>query len=91
MSATVRFLSAAAAGLVLFGCAATPPNPNSSPTASAAAKDRTCLTDTGSEIASKSSCRGYGRSYSSDDIDRTGRTTAAGALSDLDPSVTVHH
>jgi uncharacterized lipoprotein YajG len=91
MSATMRFLSAAAAGLMLFGCAATPPNPNSKPTASAAVQDRTCLTDTGSQIAAKSSCRGYGRSYTSDDIDRTGKTTAAGALSELDPSITVHH
>jgi uncharacterized lipoprotein YajG len=91
MSATMRFLSAAAAGLMLFGCAATPQNPNSNPAASAALKDRTCLTDTGSQIVSKSSCRGYGRSYTSDDIDKTGRTTAAGALAELDPSITVHH
>jgi hypothetical protein len=91
MSATMRFLSAAAAGLMLFGCAATPQNPNSKPAASAALKDPNCLTDTGSQIASKSGCRGYGRSYSSDDIDRTGKTTAADALGLLDPSITVHH
>jgi hypothetical protein len=91
MSATVRFLSVAAAGLMLFGCAATPQNPNSNAAASAAPNDRTCLTDTGSQIASKSSCRGYGRSYSSDDIDRTGKTTAGDALGLLDPSITVHH
>jgi hypothetical protein len=87
----MRFLSAAAAGLMLFGCAATPQNPNSKPAASAALKDPNCLTDTGSQIASKSGCRGYGRSYSSDDIDRTGKTTAADALGLLDPSITVHH
>ena len=91
MSATMRFLSAAAAGLMLFGCAATPQNPNSKPAASAALKDPNCLTDTGSQIASKSGCRGYGRSYSSDDIDRTGKTTAADALGLLDPLITVHH
>jgi hypothetical protein len=91
MSATMRFLSAAAAALMLFGCAATPPNPNSKASASAALNDRTCLTDTGSQIASKSSCRGYGRSYSSEDMDRTGKTTAADALGQLDPSITVHH
>jgi len=91
MSATMRFLSAAAAGLMLFGCAATPQNPNSKPAASVAVRDRTCLTDTGSQIASVSSCRGYGRSWSSDDIDRTGKFTAAGALAELDPSITVHH
>jgi hypothetical protein len=87
----MRFSSAAAAALMLFGCAATPHNPNSNPAASAAVNDRNCLTDTGSQIASKSSCRGYGRSYSSDDIDRTGKTTAADALGVLDPSITVHH
>jgi hypothetical protein len=91
MSVTVRFLSVVVSGLVLFGCAATPQNPGSKPPASAATKDPNCLTDTGSQIASKSSCRGYGRSYSSDDIDRTGQTTAADALALLDPSITVHH
>jgi hypothetical protein len=91
MSATMRFLGAAAAGLMLFGCAATPQNPNPKPAASAAVTDRTCLTDTGSQIVSKSSCRGYGRSYSGEDIDRTGKTTAADALGLLDPSIVVHH
>jgi hypothetical protein len=31
-----------------------------------------------------------GRSYSHDDLERTGATTAGGALRLLDPSVTVH-
>ena len=91
MSVTVRFLSVIVSGLVLFGCAATPQNPGSKPPASAAINDPNCLTETGSLVASKSSCRGYGRSYSSDDIDRTGKTTAADALGLLDPSITVHH
>jgi hypothetical protein len=91
MSVTVRFLSVIVSGLVLFGCAATPQNPGSKPPASAAIKDPNCLTETGSHVESKSSCRGYGRSYSGDDIDRTGKTTAADALGLLDPSITVHH
>jgi hypothetical protein len=91
MSATMRFLSAAAAGLMLFGCAATPKDPNSNAAASAALNDPNCLTDTGSQIVSKSSCRGHGRSYSSEDIDRTGKTSVADALGVLDPSITVHH
>jgi hypothetical protein len=91
MSVTVRFLSVIVSGLVLFGCAATPQNPGSKPPASAAINDPNCLTETGSHVASKSSCRGYGRSYSSDDIDRTGKTTAGDALGLLDPSITVHH
>ena len=92
MSATMRNVGIVVAGLVLFGCAATPQNPNSKPAASAAAmKDPNCLTDTGSHIASgKSKCRGYGRSYSNDDIERTGQTSAGDALSLLDPSIIVH-
>jgi hypothetical protein len=91
MSVTVRFLGVIVSGLVLFGCAATPQNPGSKPPASAAIKDPNCLANTGSQIASKSGCRGYGRSYSSDDIDRTGQTQTADALGLLDPSITVHH
>jgi hypothetical protein len=91
MNATMRFLSAAAAGLMLFGCAATPQNPSSKPAATAALKDPNCLADTGSTIPSRSGCRGHGRTYTSDDIDRTGRLTAAEALGQLDPSITVHH
>ncbi len=90
MSVTVRFLSVIVSGLVLFGCAATPQNPGSKPPASAAIKDPNCLTDTGSRIATKS-CRGHGRSYSSDDLDRTGQIQTADALRLLDPSITVHH
>jgi hypothetical protein len=86
---TMRFLSAAAAGLMLFGCAATPQNPNSKP-ATAALKDPNCLPDTGSLIASKSGCRGYGRSYSYQDMYRTGAYQAADALVLLDPSITIH-
>ena len=91
MSVTVRFLSVIVSGLVLFGCAATPQNPGSKPPASAAIKDPNCLTETGSHVESKSSCRGYGRSYSYEDIQRTGQTQAADALGLLDPSITVHH
>jgi hypothetical protein len=92
MSVTVRFLSVIVSGLVLFGCAATPQNPGSKPPASAAIKDPNCLIDTRSRIAAtKSNCRGYGRSYSYDDLWRTGETQAADALVLLDPSITVHH
>jgi hypothetical protein len=58
----------------------------------ALAEDPACLTQTGSRIAaSNGNCTAIGRSYSSDDISRTGATTAAGALPLLDPSLTVHH
>jgi len=92
MSATMRCLGLFVSGVMLFGCAATPQNPNSKPPASAAIKDPNCLTETGSRMSPKSGCRGYGRSYSYDDIERTGSTTsAAEALSLLDPSITVHN
>jgi hypothetical protein len=87
MNATMRFL-VVVAGCMLFGCAASPQNPKSP--ASAAIKDPNCLASTGSLIASKSGCRGFGRTYSNDDLERTGKTTAADALALLDPSITVH-
>jgi hypothetical protein len=91
MSATMRIAGIIVSGLVLFGCAATPQN-QSKPAATAATKDSNCLTETGSRIASQTpGCRGYGRSYSHDDIDRTGQTDAASALALIDPSITVHH
>jgi hypothetical protein len=90
MRATIRIAAVIVSGLVLFGCAATPQNP-SKPAATAATQDSNCLTETGSRIPShKAGCRGYGRSYSSEDIDRTGSTNAGDALSLLDPSITVH-
>jgi hypothetical protein len=50
-----------------------------------------CLTHTGSRIDTKGKCRGTGRSYTSEDLARTGKTTVGGALPLLDPSITVHH
>ena len=51
-----------------------------------------CVHDTGTRI--KSATNGCsispGHSYSKDDLDRTGRSTAAGALRNLDPSLTIH-
>jgi hypothetical protein len=50
------------------------------------------LTDTGSRISTgPTRCRGVGRSYSNEDIQRTGQTSAGDALGLLDSSVTVHH
>ena len=91
MTAYTRIALVIVAGATLFGCATTAPNATSKPAASAATvKDPNCLTETGDRIAGTSKCRGYGRSYSSQDIDRTGQTNAADALALLDPSVTVH-
>jgi len=56
------------------------------------AKDpSTCLTGTGSRIAVKGDrCTAIGRSYTSDDVERTGAMTVAGALRLLDPAITIH-
>jgi hypothetical protein len=86
----MRFAGIIVSGLVLFGCATTPQN-QSKPAASAATKDSNCLSETGNRIpAGKTGCRGYGRSYSEADIQRTGSTNVGDALSLLDPSITVH-
>jgi hypothetical protein len=88
MMPTTRIAIVIVAG-TLFGCATTAENANTKPAVSAAAKDPACLTDTGSRVAATSKCRGFGRAYSSEDIDRTGKTSAADALALLDPSITV--
>jgi hypothetical protein len=88
----MRIAGAILGALVLFGCAATPQNLNSKPAASAAAaKDTNCLTETGSRItAGRSNCRSFGRSFTNEDIERIGATSAGDALALLDPSITVH-
>jgi hypothetical protein len=91
MTAYMRIAVVIVAGATLFGCATTSDSAKPKPaTAAAAAKDPTCLTDTGSRISGASQCRGHGRAYSNQDIERTGQTSAADALALLDPSVTVH-
>jgi hypothetical protein len=91
MSTYLRTTGAILAALVICGCAATSPNVNSKPAASAAAANPNCLAYTGSNIApAKSDCRAFGRSYSSADIERTGTNSAGDALAQLDPSITVH-
>jgi hypothetical protein len=51
-----------------------------------------CLKETGTRLPPPpGQCAGFGRSYSSEEIDRTGRTDAGAALQMLDPSITTHH
>jgi hypothetical protein len=89
MSATIRIAGIMVAGLVLFGCAAT--SQSTKPAASAATRDPNCLSETGDRISGdKTGCRGFGRSYSDADIQRTGATKVGDALVLLDPSITVH-
>lgn len=88
MPSYIRITGMIIAAATLFGCAAT----GSAKTKPTALNDPSCLTDTGSRISEgPSKCRGIGRSYSNEDIQRTGATSAGDALSLLDSSITVHH
>jgi outer membrane cobalamin receptor len=93
MSTYLRATGAIATVLMLAACAA--PTTAVKPKAAAPdalAQNPGCLTQTGSRITrSGEKCTANGRSYSSDDIDRTGATTVAEALRTLDPSITIHH
>jgi hypothetical protein len=89
MAAYMRIAGLIVAGVALFGCATTTPDAKAKPATAAVVKDPTCLTETGSRIPG-SKCRGYGRSYSNEDIERTGSTSAGDALALLDSSITVH-
>lgn len=54
---------------------------------------RNCIRDTGTRIArrDKDGCNGLpGRSYSQNDIRRTGEVNVADALQRLDPSISLH-
>jgi hypothetical protein len=90
MTAYTRIALVIVVATALFGCASTAENAKPKPAVSAAVNDPNCLTDTGSRLAGPGKCRGIGRSYSSEDIDRTGQTSTADALALLDPSITVH-
>jgi hypothetical protein len=90
MAAYMRIAGLIVASVILFGCATTAENGKLKP-ATANTQDPSCLTETGSRIAAgPNKCRGIGRSYSNDDVQRTGSTSAADALGLLDSSVTVH-
>jgi hypothetical protein len=92
MTAYLRIAVVSVAAAALFGCATTAENAKAKPAVAAATvKDPSCLTATGSQVTGASKCRGFGRSYSSEDIARTGSTSAGDALALLDPSITVHH
>jgi len=78
------------AGLILAGCA-TPAGDTTPKSASSAAEKNNCLNQTASRITVDSDCQGIGRSYSREDIGRTGAITAGEALPKLDPSITVQH
>jgi hypothetical protein len=91
MTTHLRVVSAIATALVLAACAATAPNVKPNAT-SAVAQNPACVTQTGSRIAGNSAnCAAFGRSYSRDDIDKTGKVDLGDALQTLDPSITIRH
>jgi len=92
MTSYLRVTSAIVPVFILAACAATTADVKPKAAApGAVAQNPACLSQTGSRIAGNdANCRAIGRSYSSDDINRTGSTTAGEALRLLDPSITVH-
>jgi hypothetical protein len=88
----LRVTTAIGSALIFAACAQTPSNVKPKTAASdAVAQNPACLTQTGSRIAANNAnCSAVGRSYSHDDIGRTGATTADEALRLMDPSITVH-
>ena len=84
-------IGASVAIALVSGCATTGVSSKPSEARSAASSsDQHCVSETASRIPSNgSTCRDAGRSYSSEEIDRTGKTSAADALAVLDPSVSV--
>jgi hypothetical protein len=89
----LRTTSAIALLFVLVACAANTSDVKPNAAAPGAfAQNPACLTQTGSLIPDKNgNCAAFGRSYSKDDIDRTGSTTLGEALERMDSSVTVRH
>jgi len=92
MTSYLHVTSAIAAVFILAACAATTADVKPKAAApGAVAQNPACLSQTGSRIAGNdANCSAIGRSYSRDDINRTGSTTAGEALRLLDPSITVH-
>ena len=78
--------------LALVGC--TTPSPTREPAKTAlVAPARTpgCVPDTATRIPLKEhDCAGFGRTYTREDIERTGATDAGQALRLLDPALQVH-
>ena len=83
-----KLLSAVCLVLALTACASAPPA--KAPAVAAAKTPPGCVPETASRIpASPGACAGFGRTWTQDDIQRTGAADTAQALRLLDPSVTV--
>jgi len=76
----------------VVGCSATP-QPRPDTRAAAAATTPPCSVPTASRLPARpDECSATpGRTYSQDDVQRTGQTNVGDALQLLDPSISVHH
>jgi hypothetical protein len=92
MTNNLRIMTAIATAFILVSCAAT--TAGVKPDAAEAgpmARNPACLSETGTRSPGNgASCATFGRSYSRDDISRTGSATTDGVLPLLDPAITVH-
>ena len=75
-------ICAAALLLALQGCASQEPKDQ--------AQNMNCVRDTGTRIAHDGCTAAPGRSYTREDLERTGSTNTTEALQRLDPSVSRH-
>jgi hypothetical protein len=86
------FLKSVTAVAMLVSLGACVANNAVKPTASASDQNPACASQLGSRIpANGSNCTSIVRSYSGEDIDRTGQTTAGDALRLMDPAITLRH
>ena len=92
MTTYLRIANTIATVLILAACAANTAGVKPKSGASATvAHNSACPAQTVSRISDyNADCAAFGRSYSREDIDRTGATTADEALRLMDPSITVH-
>jgi hypothetical protein len=86
MTNRIAVLAAMATALGVAACASTP---GTTPKPVASATPAGCVRDTGSRLTPAGGCAGLGRSYSHEDLARTGQTTVSDALGQLDPTITV--
>ena len=86
------FLSLASATAFVSIVACTTTRENSQPSSMKYVDRKTACVSAGAAMAAGSAnCGAIGRSYSKEDIERTGATTLAGALALMDPAITIRH
>ena len=85
-----KLLAAGWLALALAACAGAPPRDTTKSAAAAAATAPAgCVGETGSRIP-QDACAGVGRSYTQEEIQRTGAVDTGRALRLLDPALSVH-